>query len=247
MVESISYSDISESLKGEIRDDIKASDKLTELWIENKVIWDLSELKNELWFEQQMVDTLYRWEYKNFLKLQYWNTNSNPFDRLWNIKESIILRGIEWNKSIYSNPDLFSKMLYKIGSIDLDLTKNSKIQNIIKWIMDELIYSFFFSTPAMVGNILKNPYGVIKNFANTNVFIKVISNTLSYLSTMGNDIFDANLSSVSWQYMLWKRITEAVLLAYPWSVEDGGGFMSCVCKKIEDPNFLLSMVTNATK
>ena len=205
----VSADDIWENLKNEIRDDVRWDESQEK--IEEMVISDLSDLKRDLWFEQKMVDTLYRKEYKDFLKSKQWNGYSLPFDRLQSIKESVILRDITANESLYSSPNMLMNIMYKISGIDLDLTKNSQLKNIVKWMIDEML-----STVNMYADILKDISGVTRSFVQ---FLKNISieDFFDYWKSMGYDIWTLDLSSILWQYKFWRRIITITMMVINWA------------------------------
>ncbi len=188
--------DISENLKNEVKSDIKGE---KEKEVEAIVMGDLSDLKSELWFEQKMVDILYRKEYKDFLKSEQRNWNSLSHQQLKSIKESIILRDMTTNKSLYSSPSKLMRVMYNVTSVDQDLTKNSKMQNIIKWVIDELL-----SFPEMMISICKDLSGFWHSFV---LFFK--NNLRKYVKHIEYELVNfpmINLSVFEWQYNFWKLI-----------------------------------------
>lgn len=220
MSETMRY-DISEDLKNEIRDDVKASNEFTESQIEDVVIGDLIELRSELWFEQKMVDTLYRKEYKNYLKLCNWNFNCVPFVKLQEIKESIISRGLFGNESLYSSPSKLKSVIYKIYSIHLDLTKNSEFANVLKWVID-WIWDIITDNSEQYGMIFKDFWWFLVGFwmtiwdivKNGRSFVEEsIKDTIKkfwYLEEYMINYKSLDRYSVDWQYEFWLKLSPLI-------------------------------------
>lgn len=111
------------NLKTEIESDVRGS---AEQMVEEHALNSLKEIKNKLKLDDEYITTLYKAEFKTYLKSKsFENWNLAPeIIKINNIKLEIIKKWLEKNKEQLSDPNRVTRrILYPIWNISADISK----------------------------------------------------------------------------------------------------------------------------
>ena len=240
---------ISDSLAKRVESDVKGSQEAA---IEAAVKDALSDFKNKFKYQESYLSTLYDTGFQAYLKDRTFDSPEKlpkEITAINNIKLKLIKQWLEAKKSTEHSPNFVTRnVIYPICWISQDLSKNNKIRNIMKWVIDELM-----AIPDMVIQIFKNP----AEFARS--LWKLIMNPKdlwNWLKQAYGDVFtQINMGTPDAQYRRWRSTTLIVLTFLPWGaakfwfnvakswVKNVGKWISKVTAK----NTVKSTVKNATK
>ena len=200
----------SKELEVEVKSDVEGKE---ELKVEEEIIKSLKEIKEQvIWLEDEDVRVLYRDEFKAFLKGRKFNRyekNDDNRKKLKNIKNGIIERELEKRKDEVLKPNRVTRnVIYPVCWISMNINKNWKIKNLVKWVIDELM-----ALPDMILEIKKHPVDFAKGMA------RIISNPKQMIKSIlesFTDAFTQWLWTPEAQYRTWRSATLIVLSFFPW-------------------------------
>lgn len=195
------------NLKTEIESDVRGS---AEQMVEEHALNSLKEIKNKLKLDDEYITTLYKAEFKTYLKSKsFENWNLAPeIIKINNIKLEIIKKWLEKNKEQLSDPNRVTRrILYPIWNISTDISNNGPTKNIIKGIIDELM-----AIPDMAIMILKNPkefgMGLWEMIKNPGTMLKALKEAFT-------DAFTQGMATPEAQYRTGRSSTLIVLSLFP--------------------------------
>lgn len=200
---------ISDSLAKRVESDVKGSQEAA---VEAAVKDALSDLKNKFKYQESYLSTLYDTGFQAYLKDRTFNSPeklAKEITAINNIKLKLINQWLEAKKSAEHSPNFVTRnVIYPICWISQELSKNTKIGNVVKWVIDELM-----AIPDMVLQILKNPAEFAKSLWQ---LIKNPKDLWNWLKQAYWDAFTQWLATPDAQYRTWRSVTLIALTFLPW-------------------------------
>jgi hypothetical protein len=170
----------------------------------------LKEIKDKFKYDDDYLSTLYRAEFKNFLSSKSFESGNVATEivKLNNIKLNIIKQALEKNKESVQKPNWVTRnVIYPACNISPDISKNGKMGNLMKGVIDELM-----AIPDLVVQILKNPMEFAKGLGE---LCKNPMQLLKALKEAFTDAFTQGLATPEAQYKTGRSATLIVLSLFP--------------------------------
>lgn len=191
----------------EVKNDVKGN---AERIVEEQTLNSLKEIKDKLKYDNDYLSTLYKAEFKNFLKRKSFESKNIGPDiiKLNNIKLGIIKRGLEKNKENLQKPNWVTrKIIYPACNISPDISKNSQMGNIMKGVIDELM-----AIPDVLLMIVKDPLAFGKGLWE---MIKKPGEIRKTLKEAFTDAFTQGIATPEAQYRTGRSATLIILSLFP--------------------------------